>query len=552
MNKISRRMRKLLRLLLVLLLPASALAGIDSNDNIKRIGQYVVTSIDTNSHQAVFIEPDEVIRGIFSEKLDSLVASWYINNIFLPRDFEIDSVTRYTLDIPDSLLVARLQAIPAEVPLAYNQAVRDFIEMYTVRKRKQVEIMLGLAAFYFPIFEEVFDRYNLPLELKYLAIIESALNPVAVSRAGAVGLWQFMYGTAKFLNMNVSTYIDERRDVLKSTDAAARYLKQLYDLYGDWHLVIAAYNCGPGNVNKAIRRNGGRTDYWQIYYSLPRETRGYVPAYIAATYVMNYHRDHQLSPRLPELSLTTDTLMVNNYLHLTQVAEILNLDIKAIRDLNPGYRRDVIPATADKPLPLRIPLEYITAFIDNEPAIYDHNRSKYFPNNSLLSPTPASKSTASAYVPADISGKARISYTVKSGDTPGHIARWFNIHLNDLRDWNNLSRNLIRVGQRLTIFVPDNQKTHYERVNLMSYNAKQEMVGQPVLTDVSAAAPPVQAIASAADGEYEYYTVKSGDNLWRIAQKYPGISDDDIRRLNNISNTGNLKVGQRLKIRPKS
>jgi membrane-bound lytic murein transglycosylase D len=537
----------LIRIFISLLLIISVVAA-KANDNIRKIGQYVVTSIDTNSHQSVYIEPDEVIRGIFAEKLDSMVYSWYSSSIFLSDSSHFDFSVPHSMQIPDSLIVARLQAIPTAVPLAYNKAVRDFIEMYTFRKRNQVEMMLGLAYFYFPMFEEIFDRHNLPHELKYLAIIESALNPVAVSRAGAVGLWQIMYGTARYLSMDVSTFIDERRDVYKATDAAARYLKQLYDIYGDWHLVIAAYNCGPGNVNKAIRRSSGRTDYWQIYYALPRETRGYVPAYIAATYVMNYYREHQLVPRVPHTSLTTDTLMINDYLHFNQVAERLSIDISSLRELNPIYRRDIVPATSEKPLPLRIPMEQIPAFIDGSDAIYSHNRDKYFPNNSLVAPRSTS---ATAYVPADIRGKVRISYTVKSGDTPGHIARWFNVNINDLRDWNNLSRNLIRVGQRLTVFVAEDKKEHYERINLLSFNAKQEMVGQPVASN--AQVQPASVIASAApDGDFEYYTVRSGDNLWQIAQKFPGISNDDIMRLNNITNARNLKVGQRLKIKPKS
>jgi membrane-bound lytic murein transglycosylase D len=535
-------------LIIPVLLMVSAVTS-SSNDNIRRIGQYVVTAIDTNSHQSIYIESDDVIRAMFAEKLDSMVQNWYSSNIFLPDSSEFDFTIPLEMKIPDSVLIARLQAIPAEVPLAYNKAVRDFIEMYTYRKRNQVEVMLGLSAFYFPIFEEIFDRYNLPHELKYLAIIESALNPVAVSRVGATGLWQIMLGTARHLNIDVSTFIDDRRDVIKSTDAAARYLKQLYNMYGDWHLVIAAYNCGPGNVNKAIRRSGGRTDYWQIYYALPRETRGYVPAYIAATYVMNYYREHQLVPRTSVISLVTDTIMVNDYLHLNQVSERLNMDIGLLRELNPIYRRDVIPATADKPYPLRMPMEYVSAFIDRSDGIFGHDRDTYFPNNSLLAPRAASSGTAAAAnTPTDIRGKARISYTVKSGDTPGHIARWFNVHLNDLRDWNNLSRNIIRVGQRLTVYVPEDKKTHYERINIMSYNAKQELVGQPVQSQAPATAQAQSVAAPSSGSEYEYYTVKSGDNLWRIAQNFPGVSNQDIMRFNNITNASNLKVGQRLRI----
>jgi membrane-bound lytic murein transglycosylase D len=544
-------MKKLFRILFILLILTSSAITLHANDNLRRLGQYVVTSIDTNSHQAIFIEPDEVIREIFAEKLDSMVHSWYASNIFLPDSSEFDFSIPHNMQIPDSVLIERIQALHTAVPLAYNKVVRDFIEMYTYRKRNQVELMLGLAAFYFPIFEEIFDKYNMPHELKYLAIIESALNPVAVSRAGAVGLWQFMYGTAKHIGLDVTTFIDERRDVLRSTDAAARYLKQLYDIYGDWHLVIAAYNCGPGNVNKAIRRNNGKTDYWQIYYALPRETRGYVPAYIAATYVMNYYREHQLVPRMPDMSLMTDTLMVSEYLHFNQIAGNLNIEVAALRELNPLYRRDIIPATSDKPLPIRIPMEHIPHFIDKSETIFAHNRDTYFPNNTLVTPR-SSGSAAVAHVPMDIKGKARITYTVKSGDTPGHIAKWFNVPLNDLRDWNNLSRNLIRVGQKLTVYVPEERKSHFERINLMSFSAKQELIGQAAPASQPSPAPAATVSAVSDDGEYEYYTVKNGDNLWRIAQQYPGISNEDLKRLNNITDIGNLKVGQRIRIRPKT
>ncbi|GAP67676.1 transglycosylase SLT domain/LysM domain [Bacteroidales bacterium 6E] len=528
-----------------------------NNNNIRRIGQYLVTYLDTNSYETVFIEPDEVIRAMFAEKLDSMVHNLYYSNVFLADSSEFDFTIPANMQVSDSLIIARLQSLPSEVPLSFNKVVRDFIEMYTYRKRGQVEMMLGRAAFYFPIFEEIFDKYNLPHELKYLSIIESALNPVATSRVGAVGLWQFMYGTAKYLNMDVSTFIDERRDVLKATDAAARYLKQLYDIYGDWHLVIAAYNCGPGNVNKAIRRSGGKTDYWQVYYALPRETRGYVPAYIAATYVMNYHKEHQLVPRLPEIPIATDTLMINDYLNLKQVADNLDLDLSLLREMNPMYRRDVIPATEEKSYPLRIPLEQVSAFIDNSEQIFSHEREAHFPDNSLVAPKTTS-SGGGSYAPADIKGKTRITYTVKSGDNPGYIARWYNVDLRDLRAWNNLNRNLIRVGQKLTIYVPEDKKDHYERINLLSFSAKQEMVGQPVPTNAIASQSASASNASdntpsqSQEGEFEYYTVKNGDNLWSIAQKYPGISNSDIMRLNNISNVRNLKVGQKLKIRPKS
>jgi membrane-bound lytic murein transglycosylase D len=401
---------------------------------------------------------------------------------------------------------------------------------------------LGLSAYYFPIFEETLDKYNLPLELKYLPIIESALNPKALSRVGANGLWQFMYGTGKSLKLEITSFVDERRDPVKSTDAAARYLKQLYETYGDWYLAIAAYNCGPGNVNRAIRRSGNKTSYWDIYYRLPRETRGYVPAFIAATYVMSYYKEHNLLPRMPEISLVTDTILVNDYLHFDQVAAKLNINKDELRSLNPMYRRDVIPAKKDKPYPIVLPEDKIMEFIDLDTLVFAHEREKYFPKNTLVNPT---ESSGGYFTPVDIKGKAKVLYTVKAGDNVGFISSWFKVRSSDLKYWNNINRNLIRVGQKLAIYVPENQKEKYEKVNEMSFAQKQEMIGKSA---TAAQKPEPEPL----DPNYEYYTVKKGDTLWDIAQKYAGISSTEIMQLNKLANDRGLYIGQKLKIKRKS
>ena len=520
-------------------------------EKMKMIGQYVVVSLDTNDVQSIYLEPDEIGTAVFSEKLDDLVSSWYINNIFLAKDVDTDFTLYRHISVSDSVLIGRLKKVEAAVKLSYNNIVRDWIEMYATRRPAQVEIMLGLSAYYFPFFEEIFDRYELPHELKYMAIIESALNPRAVSRAGATGLWQFMLWTAKGLNLEVTTFVDERRDVLKATDAAARYLKQLYNVYQDWHLVIAAYNCGPGNVNKAITRSGGKTDYWQMYYALPRETRGYVPAYIAATYIMNYYREHQLTPRFPAMALNTDTIMVGQMINLKQISDNLTIDLEALRELNPMYRRDIVPGSPEKSYPVRVPADQVSDFILRSETIYNHERDAHFPDNTLVAPQ---NSVIAGETEFSTEGKTRIMYTVKSGDNPGYIANWFNISLNDLRNWNNIRRNMIRTGQKLVIYVPEEKVDHYKRINNLSFSAKQALVGKPVTSgQVSEKNErPQRSEAASEDPDYEYYTVKQGDNLWTIAQKYPGISNTDIMKLNNISDVKGLKAGQRLKIRPKS
>lgn len=520
-----------------------------------------ITSIDSLGNLEIQkTYPDEFLEDIFASKMDSLMNSWYIRNAYdidsrvsndtIFENFinfeDIEGNLNVGRSLPDSIYIQRLSAIHSPIDLSFNTTVKNVITLYTERRRDQVEIMLGLANYYFPMFEEILDKYEMPIELKYMAIIESALNARALSRAGACGLWQFMYGTGKMYGLEINSYVDERRDPLKSTEAAARYLNDLYNIYSDWHMVIAAYNCGPGNVNKAIRRSGGR-DYWSIYYQLPRETRGYVPAFIAATYVMNYYKLHNLTPRQTTFNIITDTIMVNNYLHFDQITVSLGLDIEQLRDINPMYRRDVIPATNDKPYPLRLPMGTINRFVDHESDIYAYNREVYFPNNQIKNPD---QKTAQQFIPVDEKGKARIHYTVKSGDNIGFISEWFKVRIADLRYWNNIKGNLIRVGQRLVIYVPENKADHFKAFNAMSFEEKQRAAGKnPTNAPVSIAA--ATSNNSSIDPSYEYYTVRQGDNLWVISQKYPGISATDIQNLNNIKESRSLSVGQQLKIKKK-
>lgn len=267
--------------------------------------------------------------------------------------------------------IGRLLRLPNVMEMVYNDVVQKFIDRYSGRLRHSISYMLGASNFYIPIFEEALEAYQLPLELKYLPIIESALNPNAVSRAGAAGLWQFMIGTGKQYGLQVNSLVDERRDPLKASYAAARYLNDLYKIFGDWNLVIAAYNCGPENINKAIRRSNGEKDYWQIYPYLPKETRGYVPAFIAANYIMTYYSLHNICPMSTRLPAKTDTVMVNRNIHLQQVAEVVGINIDLLRSLNPMYRRDIIPG-ATEPYALRLPMTEVGKFIDLQDSVYNY------------------------------------------------------------------------------------------------------------------------------------------------------------------------------------
>jgi membrane-bound lytic murein transglycosylase D len=430
--------------------------------------------------------------------------------------------------------------------MSYNRVVKNFIDLYTHNRRDRVQIMLRLSDYYFPMFEEVFDKYGIPEELKYLSVIESALNPRAVSRAGAAGMWQFMYYTGRTYGLTINSLVDERRDPLKSTVAAASFLRDLYDIYKDWTLVIAAYNCGPGNVNKAIRRAGGKRNYWDIYYYLPRETRGYVPAFIAATYVMNYSKEHNLYPASVDFEFHTDTIMIHDKLHLKQVSEVMGIPIEQLRDLNPQYKYDIIPGDS-KAYVLRIPQKQSMRFIELEDSIFAFKDSVYFnKDNVIISPT--AKTTYLADLPAD--KYTKLIYSIKAGDNLGFISTWYNVQLSDIRYWNNIRQNMIRSGQRLVIYVPKGKADRYRNIENMSFEEKQAMVGKPFTNPPDLKTTSVsQPFASAQSGDFIYYTVRSGDTLWEIAKKFPGVTDTEIASLNNMRDGDSIKPGQVIKIK---
>lgn len=514
-------------------------------DSLKRLKRIEIVALDTiYGYESAYVDPDENLNDLFAEQIDSMFNSWYIQNSYSLGAIEKEPDKSGTDTIPDSIYINRLQSIESYVDLSFNNTVKNFIELYTQRKRGLTEIMLGLSAYYFPMIEEQLDKYNLPMELKYLPVIESALNPNARSGANAVGLWQFMYSTGKMYKLEIGTFLDERRDPVKSTEAAVKYLNDLYKIYKDWHLVIAAYNCGPGNVNKAIRRSGGTHNYWSIYYKLPRETRGYVPAFIAAAYVMNHYQYHNLTPRYPDFSIVTDTIKVYDYLHFKQISEVIKIPVEELQALNPQYRMDIVPGRADKPYPLRIPIEQVGNFIDYEEDIFAHNRDEIFPNNEILVPK-----GQNYYHPSEIQGKEKILYTVKSGDNVGFISEWFHVRLSDLRSWNNIPRNMIRVGQKLAIYVPKDYAGSYAEVNSMTFSQKQQYAKtKPVSNAV--ASPSSSQIEY--DSEFIYYTVRTGDTLWSIAQQFPGVSNKDIIKLNNMTNANRIRPGQKLKILAKT
>lgn len=491
-------------------------------------------------NDTIIIKTDESTERI-GRDLDSLVSSWYVKLALKAHpEYSNDSII---VEFPDSVYIDRLSKINSVINLPYNSIIRNHIRVYTDRRIESTSAILGLEEYYFPMIEDIFDSYGLPAELKYMAVIESALNPVAVSRVGATGMWQFLYSTGKLYGLTINSIVDERRDPVKATHAAARYLKDMYNIYHDWVLVIAAYNCGPGNVDKAIRRSGNRKDYWEIYYRLPRETRGYIPQYIAATYILNNYKEHHIKPLPIDLPVSTDTIMVNKDMHLSQISEVMNIPIEELRALNPQYRTGLVPGSS-KPQSLTLPMKHLGSFIDLSDTIRNH-KSEIYLNKSKLTVNPSK----SSYYPVDIKGKTKLYYTVKDGDNLGFIAEWYHVGLSDLRYWNDIYGNTIRVGQRLSVFVDPSKSAYYSRINDMSQAEKQALSGStaPVTQPVSTGSS-----TQSSDSDFVMYTVQYGDTIWDIVKKFDNVTTSEVLALNNISDPGKIQVGQRLKIRKKS
>lgn len=375
------------------------------------------------------------------ELCDSLLKVWYIDsNTAFSKDYDMET-ERFSSAVSDEEFRRRLDAINSFIPLTYNETVRNYCILYSERMPAKMSYILGLSEYYWPMFDEIFSFYGVPLELKALAVVESFLRPTAVSRVGATGLWQFMYRTSRSYELRIDSWMDERMDPVKSTRAAAMYLRDAYKVFGDWQLAIASYNCGFGGVNKAIRRSGGKRSFWDIYDYLPRETRGYVPAFTGALYALHYYKEYGLKPSDECIEkCPVDTFHIRHNLHFAQIEEVIGVPVATVQALNPQYIHDVIPGDSGECV-LRLPVESTASFIQAGDSLYVHNKDKYLSTTALQSITDG----------VDTSRSDRLVYKVKSGDVLGRIAKRYGVTVAQLKKWNSLKNDRLRIGQKLVI-----------------------------------------------------------------------------------------------------
>ncbi|MFW6350868.1 MAG: LysM peptidoglycan-binding domain-containing protein [Bacteroidota bacterium] len=536
-------------------------------------------------------EDDPVVAA-----LDSLAMLTVFRNLEKRDDAAAGANQKYPPDfIPefhDSVYIQRFEQLNkySTIDFVYNSYVKSYINLYASRRRDLTEKIMGLSQLYFPIFEEHLDRLNLPLELKYLAVIESALNPLARSRVGATGLWQFMYGTGKMYGLQVNTMVDERSDILQSTIAACEHFVDLYDIYGDWNLVMAAYNAGPGNVNRAIRRARGVKDFWIVRNYLPRETRNYVPAFMAVTYVMEHAEEHNLFPIPPLYShFDIDTLEISKQLSLRVISDFIDIPLDHLRFLNPTFKQNIIPENSKNPYYLRIPQSYTGVFLANADTIYNHKTPEQIEQEeraALLSQTtvhivrsgevlgsiarrygtsvrqiqslnnmrgtmirPGQRLIvrAPARPPLQIESSEH-THLVKSGESINIIAGRYRVSANQIKQWNNLRSDIIHPGQKLIVRDP----AHEKKEELAEEKEKQDIAGQNIAklitnnesAEENAEDPPEEK----KNTPYIYYIVQSGDTMFDIATRFDEITVDELTEVNQISVTSPLIPGQKILI----
>lgn len=491
-----RRMKKL-TVLLALIVPTFAFAQVSDSLTFALDSIPPVLPISDSLRINLEIPDDDVV---------SLADTVTPNFAAMPYDMEY-----VPADETAEVLTARLTALEKDVPLTYNEKVHAFINYFLIRDREHTRNVMRKKDIYFPLFEKQLKENNMPEELKYLSVIESALVPHAVSRARAVGLWQFMSYTGRHMGLKIDWYIDERMDPEKSTAAACKYLSQLYTIFHDWELALAAYNTGPGNVKRAIRRSGGKKTFWEIYPYLPRETRAYLPQYVAMVYALNHSADHNLFVDGKEEMLRNDTLAVNGYLHIETLAKMTGSCLDDYRKLNPSIQHDVLPEGRQHVI--RMPLAAKMELDKDRVAILD----------SAMRANKVKVEALAKNAAGNTLGREMMVYRVKSGDVLGVIARRYNVRVEDMKKWNNLSTNMIRTGQRLNIWV---------------------LQGQQGRSAVASAAPVANSNGTQAQGT-NTYTVQPGDTLWDITKKFQGLTVEKIKTLNNLK-SNELKPGQKL------
>lgn len=481
---------------------------------------------------------DSVKKSFVKNDLAIRVDSLWMNELTsldiyddLTKDIQtINKDVTVDQELPTELLKQRLQVMNEKSPfeIEYNQGLENIIKSFLKNRKKSFSRLMALSEYYFPIFEDAFAKQNVPLEIKYLAVVESALNPKAVSKMGATGLWQFMYGTGKQYDLKIDSYIDERSDPLKATAAASEYMTKMFSVFGDWELVLASYNSGPGNVTKAIRRSGGKTKYWDIRNFLPKETQGYVPAFLATMYLFEYHKEHGINPeRAVVKNFETDTIRIKEKITFKQIADLLDMPQSQLELLNPSYKLKVVPYYQNEQHFLRLPKDKVATFVANEDKIYAY--AKYdsgiykMPSRLAQKLTPKVKAKpVKVPEPLDLE-----SYIVQKGDNLSSIAQKYDVAVADIKEWNNLKSNALVLGRSLKIKPKD----------LVSKTA-QEVVKKPVETAIASA-------ESSDKNEIEVeYVVKSGDNLGNIAKKF-GVTLAELKEWNNL-NSNNLALGKSL------